>query len=101
MAWAIYVERRRAALCASSLVVRRSLTLTLPLSMETELCCIADSNLADSAKTTDQAFNIAKNFRSYCGSTRSDTGIKQWGCRPRPSHHCSGIALRTQEKPLA
>jgi hypothetical protein len=36
--------------------------------METDLCFIADSNLADSAKTTDQAFNIAKDFRSYCGS---------------------------------
>jgi hypothetical protein len=40
----------------------------LPLSMETDLCFIADSNLADSAKTTDQAFNIAKDFRSYRGS---------------------------------
>jgi hypothetical protein len=36
--------------------------------METDPCFIADSNLADSANATDQAFNIAKDFRSYCGS---------------------------------
>lgn len=35
--------------------------------MEIELGCIADSNPADSAKTTDQAFNNLKTFASICG----------------------------------